>query len=75
MVNNFTNINKTNNHQVIVCLVDIGEIVDHLCLEVVICFVDIGGIVDHHCLEVTITSKQRWSTILPISTKRTITSK
>jgi hypothetical protein len=29
-------------------LVDIGGIVDHLCLEVIACFVDIGGIVDHH---------------------------
>jgi hypothetical protein len=29
---------------VVVCLVDIGGIVDHHCLEVV-CFVDIGGII------------------------------
>jgi hypothetical protein len=72
MVNNSTNINKTNNHldhhclEVIVCFVDIGGIVDHHCLEVIVSFVDIGGIVDHHCLEVivsfvdiqTITSKQ-----------------
>jgi hypothetical protein len=35
---------------VIVSLVDIGRIVDHLCLEVIVCFVDIGWIVDHHCL-------------------------
>jgi hypothetical protein len=53
---------------VIVCFVDIGGIVDHLCLEVIVCFVDIGGIDDHLYLEVivrfvdtkqTITSKQR----------------
>jgi hypothetical protein len=37
--------------EVVVCLVDIGGIVDHHCLAVV-CFVDIGGIVDHHTLEV-----------------------
>jgi hypothetical protein len=37
---------------VIVRFVDIGGIVDHLCLEehVVVCFVDIGGTVEHHCL-------------------------
>jgi hypothetical protein len=45
MVNTFTNINK-------ICFVDIGGIVDHLCLEVIVCFVDIGGIDDQHCLEV-----------------------
>jgi hypothetical protein len=52
MVNNSTNINKTNNLllEVVVCFVDIGRIVDHHCLEVVVCFVDIGRIVDHHCL-------------------------
>ena len=33
----------------IVRFVDIGVIVDHLCLELIVCFVDIGGIVDHHC--------------------------
>jgi hypothetical protein len=32
---------------VIVRFVDIGVIVDHLCLELIVCFVDIGGIVDH----------------------------
>jgi hypothetical protein len=42
MVSISTNINKTNNHLVIVCFVDIGGIVDHHCLEVIVCFVDIG---------------------------------
>jgi hypothetical protein len=42
MVNNF------------VCIVDIGKIVDHHCLEVIVSFVDNGGIVDHHCLEVIV---------------------
>jgi hypothetical protein len=51
MVNNSTNINKTNNF---VCFVDIGGINDHHCLEVIVCFVDIGGIDDHHCLEVIV---------------------
>jgi hypothetical protein len=32
---------------VIVCFVDIGEIVDHHYLEVIVRFVDIGRIVDH----------------------------
>jgi hypothetical protein len=31
---------------VIVRFVDIGGIVDHLCLEVIVCFVDIGGFDD-----------------------------
>jgi hypothetical protein len=35
---------------VIVHFVDIGDIVDHHCLEVVVRFADIGGIDDHHCL-------------------------
>jgi hypothetical protein len=34
--------------------VDIGRIVDHLCLEVIVGFVDIGRIVDHLCLEVIV---------------------
>jgi hypothetical protein len=59
VINNSTNINKTNNYlhhclEVIVCFVDIGRIVDHLCLEVIVGFVDIGRIVDHHCLEVIV---------------------
>jgi uncharacterized membrane protein len=37
-----------------VCVVIIGGIVDHHCLEVVVCVVIIGGIVDHHCLEVVV---------------------
>jgi hypothetical protein len=48
MVNNTTNITKTNNH-LTVCFVDIGGIIDHHCLEVVVCFGDIGGIIYHHC--------------------------
>jgi hypothetical protein len=73
MVNNSTNIKKNtiivDHHywEVIVCFVDIDGIVDHHCLERLVCFVYIGGIVGHHCL--------RWSTIPPISTKQTITSK
>ena len=38
----------------IVCVVDIGRIVDHLCLEVIVCFVDIGRIVDHHSFEMIV---------------------
>ena len=38
-----------------VYFVDIGGIVDHLCLEVVVSFVDIGWIVDHHSLEVIVS--------------------
>jgi hypothetical protein len=41
---------------VIVCFVDIGEILDHHCLDVIVCFVDIGGIDDHHCLKVIVCS-------------------
>jgi hypothetical protein len=51
MVNNSTNINKTNNN---VHFVDIGGIVDHHRLEVNVHFVDIDRIVDHHCLEVNV---------------------
>ena len=36
------------------CFVDIGEIVNHHCLEMIVCSVDIGGIVDHHCLEAVV---------------------
>jgi hypothetical protein len=60
MVNNSTNINKgiVDHHclDVIVCFVDIGEILDHHCLDVIVCFVDIGGIDDHHCLKVIVCS-------------------
>jgi hypothetical protein len=31
---------------VIVCIVDVGGLVDHHCLEVIVRFVDIGGLVD-----------------------------
>jgi hypothetical protein len=69
MVNNSTNIDKTNNigqivdhHclEVIVRLVDIGQIVDHHCLEVIVRLVDIGQIVDHHCLEVIVHLVDIW---------------
>jgi hypothetical protein len=40
MVNNSTNINKTNN--LAVRFIDIGKIVDHHCLDVIVNFVDIG---------------------------------
>jgi hypothetical protein len=33
-----------------ICIVDVGGLVDHHCLEVIVRFVDIGGLVDHHCL-------------------------
>jgi hypothetical protein len=66
MVNNYTNINNTNNHLCTVmdhhriegvsCFVDIGGIVDHHWIEVVVCFVDIGGIVDHHWIEVVVST-------------------
>jgi hypothetical protein len=38
---------------------------------VIVRFVDIGRLVDHHCLELIV----RFVDCLPISTKRTITSK
>jgi hypothetical protein len=65
--------------EVIVCFVDTGRIVDHHCLtffrwEVIVCFVDTGRIVDHHCLAHLEKVKQWWSTIVPVSTKQTITS-
>jgi hypothetical protein len=64
MVNNSTNINKTNNYhhhclEVIVRVVDIGRVVDHHCLEVIVCFVDIGRVVDHHCLEEIVSSTKQ----------------
>jgi hypothetical protein len=59
---------------VIIRFVDIGGIVGHHCLKVNVRFVDIGGIGDHHCLDVIIRFFDM-STIPPISTKRTITSK
>jgi hypothetical protein len=58
-----------------ILFVDIAGIVDHHCL---LCFVvDISGIVDHHCLLfvllilVELLTITGWSTIAPISTKRT----
>jgi hypothetical protein len=58
---------------VVVCFVDIVGTVDHHCLEVIVCLADIGGTVSTK-QTTTCSSKQRWSTIPPISTKRTITS-
>jgi hypothetical protein len=68
--------------------VDICWIVNNFFLEVVVRFVDIGGTVDHLCLASSVDIgripdnfwfqvfvKQRWSTVPPISTKRTTTSK
>ena len=40
--------------EVIVRFVDVGEIVNHHCLEVIVRFADVGELVDHHCLEVII---------------------
>jgi len=37
---------------VTVRFVDIGGIVDHLCLALAASYVDIGGIVDHLCVAV-----------------------
>jgi hypothetical protein len=48
MVNNSININNMNK---IVHVLDIGDIVDHHCLEAIVHVVDIGGIVNHHWLE------------------------
>jgi hypothetical protein len=76
MVNNSTNITKTNS----IRFADIGSIVDHHYLEVVVIrFVDIGGIVDHHCLEVVVIRFVDIGGIVdhqipPISTKRITTS-
>jgi hypothetical protein len=42
---------------------------------VIVRFVDVGRLVDHHCLEVIVRFVDIGATSLPISTKRTITSK
>jgi hypothetical protein len=55
MVNNSTNINKTNYHFPPKTVEHKKRPNSHISLEIqVMGFVDIGGIVDHHCLEVVV---------------------
>ena len=57
--------------EVIVCLVDIGGIHDHYCLNFLFCgqwvkmrgdcYVDIDGIDDHHCLNFLFIINSQWT--------------